>query len=226
MKSQFLSSAGRAAKVRAFGATFGIFALAVVLAFPSKASTESWEDKDWTQWTAEDCNLILTSSPWVATNSTNGPTTYEKGERTKSIAQIASSMVIRHAAVRQAQLEQDRDHMAPKAKQEFDQQAAACLNQDVTDRIVIGLDAYAQSDDSRAAGDLVIGKQKYPISQTADWIASNPCPFYAVVITIPRTVDGKPIIGPADKKMEIKSPSIRSFSFDPQKLIYKGKPDF
>jgi len=204
-----------------------ILVVATLAALASAAtSAPPWELKDWTQWTNEDCELILTKSPWVSTNLSNGPGSYEKGERVQAVAQIVSSLVIRQASVRQAQLQQDRDHMDAKAKQEFDQQAAACLNQSVGDRIVIGLDANAQTGDSKVGGEVEISKRTYPLTQISDWVTSNPCPFYAVVVTIPRVVGGNPVIGPADKKLEIKSPTIRKFSFDLQKMIYKGKPDF
>jgi hypothetical protein len=204
-----------------------IFAIATFVALTSAATTAPpWDAKDWTQWTEQDCELILSNSPWVATNSSNGPGSYEKGGRLKSIAQIASSLVIRQAAVRQAQLQDDRDHMDPAAQKQFDVQAAACLNQNAGDRIIIGLDADAQTDDSKLVGNVEISKRTYPIAQVTDWVTSNPCPFYPVVISIPRVLDGKPAIDASDKKLEIKSPSLRNYSFNPQKMIYKGKPDF
>jgi hypothetical protein len=204
-----------------------ILIIATIAVLTSTATTAPpWELKDWTQWTEQDCQLILTKSPWVSTNSSNGPNSYEKGERIEALAQIVSSLIIRQASVRQAQLQMDHDHMQPDAKKQFDQQAAACLNQNVDDRIVIGLDANAQTDDSKASGEVDISKRTYPITQVSDWNTSNPCPFYPMVISIPRATGGNPAIGPADTKLEIKSPSIRNFSFNPQKMIYKGKPDF
>jgi len=227
MNSLRRSRIGWRATLRQLSTLLGIAVVATFVALTSTAtSITPWEARDWTQWTEQDCEQILTSSPWVSTNSTNGPATYEKGERSKAVAQIASSLVIRQASVRQAQLQQDRDHMDAKTKQQFDQQAAACLNQNVEDRIVIGLDAYSQTDDSKVTGNVEISKRTYPLTQTSDWITSNPCPFYAVVVTIPRVQSGNSVIGAADKKLEIKSPSMRKFSFDPQKMIYKGKPDF
>jgi hypothetical protein len=209
---------------------FTSLAIFVIAAFTALTSTATnvppWDAKDWTQWTDQDCQLILTASPWVSTNSSNGPNSYEKGGQVKSVAQIVSSLVIRQAAVRQAQLQMDHDHMQPDAKKQFDQQADACLNQNVTDRIVIGLDADAQIDDSKVSGEVSISKRTYPITQVSDWNTSNPCPFYPVVISFPRATGGNPAISSADKKLEIKSPSLKHFSFDVQKMIYKGKPDF
>jgi hypothetical protein len=204
-----------------------ILIVATLAALTSSATNiPVWDAKDWTQWTNEDCDLILATSPWVSTNSYNGPSAYEKGGQAKSVAQIVSSLVIRQASVRQAQLQQDRDHMDDKAKKEFDAQAAACLNQNVGDRIVIGLDADAQIGDGKVGGEVEISKRTYPITQVNDWIATNPCPFYVLVVSIPRTTGGNPAIGPTDKKLEFKSPVLRKFSFDPQKMMYKGKPDF
>jgi hypothetical protein len=209
---------------------FTPLAILIIAALASLTSTATnvppWDAKDWTQWTDADCELILTKSPWVSTSSSNGPNSYEKGERVQAIAQIVSSLVIRQAAVRQAQIQMDHDHMQPDAKKQFDKEAAACLTQNIEDRIVIGLDANATNGDSNVTGEVFISKRSYPITQVSDWIASNPCPFYPVVISIPRVTGGNPAIGPADKKLEIKSTSLRNFSFDPQKLMYKGKPDF
>ena len=201
--------------------------IATLAALTSTATNiPPWDAKDWTQWTDADCELILTKSPWVSISSSNGPNSYEKGEHVQAVAQIVSSLVIRQAAVRQAQIQMDHDHMQPDAKKQFDKDAAACLNQDVSERIVIGLDANASNGDSNVTGEVFISKRSYPITQVSDWIASNPCPFYPVVISIPRVTGGNPAIGPADKKLEIKSPSLHNFSFDPQKMMYKGKPDF
>lgn len=204
-----------------------IFIVAMFAALTSTAtSVPVWDAKDWTQWTAEDCDLILTKSPWVSTASWNGPNAYEKGGQSQSVAQIVSSLIIRQASVRQAQIQVDHDHMDAKAKEEFDKSAAACLAQNVDDRIVIGMDADAQSDESKLAGNVEVSKRTIPLTQVTDWISSNPCPFYAVVVSIPRTLDGKPAIVPGDKKLEIKGPTLRHFSFDVQKMIYKGKLDF
>ena len=204
-----------------------IFIIASFAALTSAATTVPvWDAKDWTQWTDADCELILTKSPWVSTSSWNGPNAYEKGGQSQAVAQIVSALVIRQAAVRQAQLQMDHDHMQPDAKKQFDKDAAACLNQDVGDRIVIGLDASAQTGEGNIVGNVEISKRQYPLTQITDWVTSNPCPFYAVVVAIPRALDGKPAIGPGDKKMEFKSPSLHNFSFNPEKMIYKGKPDF
>jgi hypothetical protein len=209
---------------------FTPLAILMIASFTALTSTATnvppWDAKDWTQWTDADCELILTKSPWVSTSSWNGPNAYEKGGQSQAVAQIVSSLVIRQAAVRQAQIQMDHDHMQPDAKKQFDKDAAACLNQNVGDRIVIGLDANAVNADSNVTGEVFISKRSYPISQITDWITSNPCPFYPVVISIPRITGGNPAIGPADKKLEIKSPSMRGFFFDPQRMIYKGKPDF
>jgi hypothetical protein len=210
-----------------FFTPFAIFIIATLAALNSAAtSVPVWDAKDWTQWTDADCQLILTKSPWVSASSWNGPNAYEKGGQSQAVAQIVSSLVIRQAAVRQAQLQMDHDHMQPDAKKQFDKDAAACLSQDTGDRIVIGLDANATNGDSNVTGEVAISKRTYPITQVSDWITSNPCPFYPVVISIPRVTGGNPAIGPADKKLEIKSPSLHNFSFDPQKMMYKGKPDF
>jgi hypothetical protein len=207
--------------------SLAIFVVATLAALTSTAtSVPVWDAKDWTQWTAEDCELILTKSPWVSTASWNGPNAYEKGGQSQSVAQVVSSLIIRQASVRQAQIQVDHDHMDAAAKKEFDQSATACLNQNVADRIVIGMDADAQSDESKLVGNVEISKRTIPLTQVTDWIAANPCPFYAAVVSIPRVMDGKPAIGAGDKKFEIKGPSLRHFSFDLQKMIYKGKLDF
>jgi len=210
-----------------FFTPLAILIVATLATLTSTATTVPvWDAKDWTQWTAEDCDLILTKSPWVSTASWNGPNAYEKGGQSQSVAQIVSSLIIRQASVRQAQIQVDHDHMDAAAKKEFDQSAAACLAQNVDDRIVIGMDANAQSDESKLAGNVEISKRTIPLTQVTDWIASNPCPFYAVVVSIPRTLDGKPSITAADKKFEIKGQTLRHFSFDVQKMMYKGKLDF
>src|SRR5579864_1779501 len=75
-----------------------IFFIATLAALTSTATNvPPWDAKDWTQWTDADCELILTKSPWVSTSNSNGPNSYEKGERVQAVAQIVSSLVIRQA---------------------------------------------------------------------------------------------------------------------------------
>ena len=227
MISRNLSTAAHRKNLRRYFTPLAIFIVATLAALTSTATTVPvWDAKDWTQWTADDCDLILTKSPWVSTALWNGPNAYEKGGRSQSVAQIVSSLIIRQASVRQAQIQVDHDHMDLAAKKEFDKSAAACLAQDVSDRIVIGMDADAQSDESKLAGNVEVSKRAIPLTQVADWISSNPCPFYVVVVSIPRTLDGKPSITAADKKLEIKGPSLRHFNFDVKKMMSKGKLDF
>jgi hypothetical protein len=198
--------------------------LAVLAAFPSTASAPPWETKDWAQWTMQDCNNILHDSPWALTYAVYRPGPDGQTSSSAATAQISSSRVIRQAMVRRQQLMREGIQSAtPQAREQSEKTEAACLSQNLNDRVIVTIES-AFPDDFKAGPELEISKRKYLPLQPSQTDPTNPCPNggYAYL----RVVNGKPVIGPGDKKLTIVTPWKRDFEFDIQKMVYKGKPDF
>jgi hypothetical protein len=211
-----------------------ILILVAIIAFAALTTTATappWQVKDWHLWTVDDCDWILQRSPWASPFHTG-----EAGEtvngRTASNARvlITSSLAVRRALVKTS--------MRPN-QQKID----ACLNQDFSDRILVTV-VPKHDDDFARAPELIISGRKYSaISAETVNLATDPClndseagnvfdlahggEFVgALAFVYPRVVEGKRIIGPADKKFVIMSSKHRDFNFDIRKMIYNGKPDF
>jgi hypothetical protein len=88
----------RASSLRKPAMALGTITLIAMLAISVFA--ESWENKDWTQWSSQDCYHIMATSPWAVI----GPevTTYANGSPGHSVvgrftpkAFVVSSLVMR-----------------------------------------------------------------------------------------------------------------------------------
>jgi hypothetical protein len=86
-----------------------------------KSKQKSWIDKDWTQWTSDDCSKVLSDSPWVLNDMT--PIGGRSWKQTTIL--LRSALPIRQAFLRKLQLQKHYDKMNAQQKQQFDQQNAA-----------------------------------------------------------------------------------------------------
>ena len=246
MISRFHFSVDRRGNLRRTFILLGILILAMSQAFESSATAPPWEAKDWTNWTFQDCQQILTDSPWAVTYGVHPVIShdYRPGKDivtySPATAIVSSSLVIRQVYLRQQVLIQGKDpHLTAERTQQgvkqFEQKAAACLNQNFDDRILITING-ASVDDFKTPPDMVVSDRKYPPFQIMENDPrTNTCTEHIltantpqITYAYPRVVNGKSIFGPGDKKFSIKTPSTwtRDFEFNIQKLIYKGKPDF
>lgn len=109
------------------------------MAVLTAAAEDFWVKKDWKKWTSSDCKKLLESSPWAvrklvenesnvnrlpsAANGANADTALNKdaGE-VNYIVQVRSAAPIRHALIREQQLERQYEKMSDAAKKEFDAQ--------------------------------------------------------------------------------------------------------
>jgi hypothetical protein len=116
-----------------------IFALAVLTA---AAADDFWLHKDWKTWTVADCKKILEESPWAKrvlkeneTDVGHVPSAAQGATIDKSAAglnqgageinyvvQIRSAEPVRHALIRQQQIEKGYDKMSDADKKTFDAQ--------------------------------------------------------------------------------------------------------
>jgi hypothetical protein len=121
-----------------------VFALAVLAA----RADDFWVKKDWKTWTAADCKKILDDSPWAkrvlkenATDVTHVPSAAQGATIDKSAAglnqgageinyvvQIRSAEPMRHALIRQQQIDKGYDKMSDADKKAFDAQMEQIYN--------------------------------------------------------------------------------------------------
>jgi hypothetical protein len=212
----------------------GLFSLTILVATSMMAA--SWETKDWTQWSSQDCFHILKYSPWAVQGAMVTDTDFKSPGHTvdttfSPLAQIISSLVIRQAIVRQAQFDQHYDKMKPQEKQQFDQMAATCLGLKLDDRIIVRADGPRTT--LFMTPYIVVSGRKILAIQSPQRNAVSPCTFPFVNVSntnhdlvFPRVADGEPVIQAGDKKMIVYAPWGNQFQFDLGKMTYKGKLDY
>jgi len=204
-------------------------ALCLIAVATVSLRAESWEQKDWTQWTSQDCYHILSASAWAQPGpelffSLPGATRASDGAVGAyfPVAVVVSSLVVRQALERQAQFDQHYEKMSREQRQAFDQTAAACIGKKYGDRIIIRVPP-------EVAGPfrLEINGQYVPSLPQTQMNAVAPCPGdKAIDVSFPDVDQGKQIIQPGDKKIEIKNKDDYTFTFNADKMIYKGKLDY
>lgn len=203
----------------------GLVILTALLAITAFA--ESWEKKDWTQWSSQDCYHILSASPWAVVGPiltdyyTKSPG--QIGETTYTpTAQMATSLVIREGLVRQAQLLQHYHKMTAQQRQAFDAKANTCLSKTYDDRFVVHIIGAAIPGPFRL---FVDGRQVPAVTLLPASI--SPCiSRFSTTVAFKRVVDGKPVIQDGAKKIQMMNPSDYTFTFNAEKMIYKGKLDY
>ena len=147
---------------RTFVSMAGLGIGLLLFAFPARAQV--WETKDWKTWTSEDCEKVLTDSPWaqrfVAESRTDTPgsvlTTVrptqmptrelQVQQRIIYVVQLRSARPIREAMVRQLQIASNYDRLQPAQKQAFDKQANEYLNQDFGSYVVVHVNFTSNTD--------------------------------------------------------------------------------
>ena len=89
-----------------------------------------WENKNYTQWSQQECQQLLHDSPWA--KSYLGNAVYN--------AQFLSALPIRQAIVRQRQIAQNYEQLSLQRRKEFDQRSEEYLSEQFTDTIVINVE--------------------------------------------------------------------------------------
>jgi hypothetical protein len=183
------------------------------------APAQTWQNKDWTQWTMYDCKSVLRNSPWAVQGTDSGHSNVVSPQDSSFIpvAQMSSSVVIRQALVRQAQLTEHYDKMSPQKQKAFDQKATTCLGNTYDDRFIVHI-FFAN-----VLGPLQLSVDGQKIHAHEPSKASiSPCIDQAgTSIAFPRVVDGTPVVPLGAKELKV-----GDFTFDLQKMIYRGKLDF
>lgn len=149
--------------------------------------------RDWKQWTAEDCNVILNYSSWGLSWTTQ-------------VIQLRSALPIREALLRQTQLKKHYDTMNTAEKLEFDKKNPPALFENESDPVLLYVEHSATYDGlsefveppQEAALELSDGTFVMPTKTEAlqaDQDANR------VVYSFPRAVNGKSVLTWADSKL-------------------------
>ena len=219
MNLQFRSIADRDRNRHRSGVLLATVIAAIFLALPSAARNSSpWKDKDWTQWTLDDCTQILTDSPWASEITYRWPYTAEEANWKGPTAVILSSLVVRQALAR------------------YRQQDAPCLTESFDDRIIV---RFSEQDIFKKPPDLdVSGKKIAPLAEHRANSAGCSFGSDAAEFSYPRVLDGKPVFKSGGNSLVINADGLivpftietskldTRFTFNTKKMVYKGKPDF
>ena len=145
--------------------------------------------------------------------------TVESGPRITYRVQFRSARPIRQALVRQAQLRRNYDAMTPPQKQAFDQEAEQFLGREFPDTVVVYVTytASGRADpralqqnwknltvDTLKDGVFLSGAEgvKAPLMQFMPAEGDTP----AFQLVFPRQVQGRPLVGPGDKRLQLEFP--------------------
>ena len=208
--------------------------LLLLLTSVAAAQGKSYWEKDYRQWTEEECRKLLEDSPW--TNLQNLSQVFIDPLHTNSTArerqpnpkivyrvQIRSAAPVRQALIRLSQINANYDEMAADWRRAFDQNAEKVLFP-YTQFVVmhVSYTANVQNDDRELA--------RFWHSQTTETLKNFvflvggrgvrvPLSIYRsgegvsreFQFLFPREYNGRPFIGPSDKtiKLEFNHPNIR-----------------
>jgi hypothetical protein len=248
-----------------------ICSILVLLAGIAYAVDEIWTKKDYTQWSLKECTEMLEKSPWsrvlrltnvvIKSSEENNAMASQGDISARKVqpsaepshgasqqpyilytAQFRSAQPIRKALVRQMQLDQKYDKLAPQQKQEFDKKAQQFLSTDLSQMIVVGV-TYSTN---HAPYDLDLVHHWQ--SQTADSLKNSvhlirdkgdkiPLIGYAPMqrgfqLIFPRKIEGQEVLTAQDKfiKLEFPYPAVGGmgderafFEFDVNKMVIQDK---
>lgn len=226
------------------GTLFGMLGLAMSLAFVSKAKSPAWKDKDWTQWTKEDIQEILSDSPWASTIAIGDYNAADRVGTWGPTALVVSSLVVRQALARERELGVRWPMPGSYRPEPIEQQYGACLTESFGDRIVLRF-----SDSGifiKTPPDLIVSGRKVP-PLPGYRANSDTCAIGGPYdVSYPKVMDGKPVFKPGKSKLVINTklniqptqtgrpgrddsqfiPIDTRFEFNVKNMVYKGKPDF
>jgi hypothetical protein len=219
MRTQFLYSADRSGPPLRNCLILGLLTAATFLALSSTARTSSpWRDKDWKQWTVDDCLRIVTDSPWASQITYKWPYTTEEANWRGPTAVIISSLAVRRALLLSGE------------------EIIPCLNEHFDDRIVI---RFSERDIFRKPPYLdVSGKKILPIAEHRANSTDCSLGSGAAEFSYPRVVNGRPIFKNGNNSLVINVDGLAlpftietskldtRFTFNTKNMLYQGKLDF
>ena len=192
-------------------------------------AADFWEKKDFHQWSLKECRKMLEKSPWAKQRVFVQVVieTLQTSVRTRAVqprmvyqAQFRSALPIRRAMVRLQQIQLKYDKMTDEQKQAFDDQVAGFLNVDTSGRVVVYVSygSNVRQDDLKLArfwqnqtlaklrnNTYLMGARGVKVELQAFSAESGGGRGFQ--LTFPRLVDGKPLVGPKDKSLQLEFPN-------------------
>jgi hypothetical protein len=205
-----------------------IFCIAVSVIFLTASSAafgkDFWKEKKFEKWSKKECNKMLSDSPWSQDYTLQKSDVFSAARATdnsqplyiKYLVQIRSALPVRQAIVRQMQIAQNYDKLAPEQKQQFDQSAEKFLSTNFTDAVILYVtyETNSQSNDRELA--------RYWQSRTMDLLknyvflrnsrgdqvalaqfGASQGGERSFQLIFPRQINGQPLIGPEDKSLQL-----------------------
>lgn len=213
--------------------TITCLAAVVCLVTLTAAAEDFWVKKKYTEWSEKECQKLLKDSPWAHEWSSGAVGIYQTGEGTARLGSVAteterqanaqvgytfrlrSALPIRQAMVRRNQLVQGYDKMTEEQKKVFDQQAQQFLSA-TTSKVIVDVEYFSnvrgflpdlanywRSQNTGSLKDKVyLFGAKGARAELEQYIPPRG-DSRAFQFVFPRTVEGRPIVGPEDKSLQV-----------------------
>jgi hypothetical protein len=160
----------------------------------AQAHAQELLKRDWKDWTASDCVLVLTYSPW-----TNG----DLQSWISGTVQLRSARPIREALLRQLQSKKRYDTMSPQQKLSFDKKNPTGMNESENDSILLyvehdGIGDIAPDQAQQTALELTDGTLVMPSkTESLQYDADKD----RILYSFPRVINGQPVLTANDQKL-------------------------
>jgi hypothetical protein len=225
-------------------------ALLPILLLPFVSSiygNDFWMDKSYQKWSEKECNEMLQNSPWAKEYAqVSAMPILQRPDKTlsddkppylKYQIQLRSALPIRQAIIRMAQITQKYDDLKPEQKQQFDKQAEAFLAQDVSKWVVVYIiyetnqpDVYLDAThELKSSTTETLKNSVYLYGSKGERVPLEK--FVApqgaqrsFQLIFPRQYQGKEILGPQDKSLNLEFPS--HIEFKTEKMNINGKVEY
>jgi hypothetical protein len=209
----------------------GVLAVLVVAVLTARAE-DFWIKKPWNQWSKDDCNKMLSDSPWSKTWSksqvnlsaalpgvSGAGQEGAAGENAPEIhytIQLRSALPVREAFVRMSEIQTKYDTMDEAHKKAFDAQAQSILGRTYDDVILVHVE-YGSNNQVferqmatywKSIRPESVPEDFYLINERGDRVAparfmSPAAGVYAFELIFPRLKSNEPFIRDGDKNLEL-----------------------
>ena len=214
---------------------------------PAIFGNDFWKEKSYKEWSEKECSEMLQNSPWarVYTQQSAMPImgrddrtlSNDKPPYLKYQVQFRSALPVRQAIIRMAQIAQKYDDLKPEQKQQFDKQAESFLAQDMSKVVLVYInyetnqpsvyldkthDLKSTTTEMLKNGVYLYGSkgERVPLEQ---FVAPQGAQRSFQLI-FPRQYQGKEILGPEDKSLNLEFPIYMEFKTDKMKI--DGKVEY
>jgi hypothetical protein len=183
-------------------------------ATPAELKHKPWIEKDWTQWSATDCEYVRRYSPWADYDGhETAPSVSANGQTAHYWAQLLSSLPMREANLRELQIAKSYSRMNAAKKQAFDQEHSADLAENVNDPVRIWMGQLLTDTAAVREGYAVPPPVFQAALKLSDGTIVTPIEILAgglamyqkggVTYVFSRTVKGQPLYSTNDKNLTI-----------------------